>query len=114
MARVSAPVTGRALELHANEGQAVKRGQSLAPIYSADLSSAQSAFLKALTQRQAAERAVFRAKALLDAGVIGEAELQRSMLDEYYKDEGRNDAWTIEIPKGGFMPRFTAMEPPEK
>lgn len=77
MARVSAPVTGRIVEMEVFEGQRVRRGQALATIYSTDLSVSQSAFLKASSQRQLAERAVGRARQLLEAGVIGEAELQR-------------------------------------
>jgi cobalt-zinc-cadmium efflux system membrane fusion protein len=77
MARVSAPVTGRIVELHVIEGQMVKRGQTLATIYSTELAAAQSSLLKALSQRQLAERAVSRAEQLNKAGVIGEAELQR-------------------------------------
>ncbi len=77
IARVSAPVTGRILDIKVVEGQHVKRGEILATIYSTDLSSAQSEFLKAQSQRQVAERAVGRAKQLLEAGVIGSAELQR-------------------------------------
>jgi cobalt-zinc-cadmium efflux system membrane fusion protein len=77
MARVSAPVTGRILELKAIEGQHVSKGDVLATIYSTELSSAQSDYLKAHSQRQMAERAVARAKQLLDADVIGSAELQR-------------------------------------
>ncbi|MEO8129185.1 MAG: efflux RND transporter periplasmic adaptor subunit [Bryobacteraceae bacterium] len=77
MARVSSPVTGRIVELEVLEGEHVKRGQVLATVYSVELSSSQSAFLKAWSQRQLAERAVARARQLLAAGVIGEAELQR-------------------------------------
>ncbi len=77
MARVSAPVTGRILELKVIEGQHVSKGEVLARIYSTELSSTQSDFLKAHSERQVAERAVGRAKQLLDAGVIGSAELQR-------------------------------------
>lgn len=77
MARVSAPVTGRIVELKAIEGQPVRRGEVLATIYSTELSSAQSGLLKAHSQRQLADRAVARARQLLSAGVIGEAELQR-------------------------------------
>lgn len=77
MARVSAPLTGRIVELEVLEGQVVKRGQVLATMYSTDLSSAQSDFLKAVSQHRLAERAVSRARQLLDAGVIGSAELQR-------------------------------------
>jgi cobalt-zinc-cadmium efflux system membrane fusion protein len=77
MARVSAPVTGRIVELNAVEGQRVRRGEALATIYSTELSAAQSVYLKAHSQRQAAERAVTRAQQLLQADVIGTAELQR-------------------------------------
>jgi cobalt-zinc-cadmium efflux system membrane fusion protein len=77
MARVSAPVTGRILEMKVIEGQHVRKGEILATIYSTELSSAQSEFLKASSQRQVAERAVARARQLLAADVIGSAELQR-------------------------------------
>ena len=77
LARVSSPVTGRIIELEAVEGQNVKRGDVIATIRSKELSDAQSDFLKALSQRRLAERAVERAKRLLQADVIGEAELQR-------------------------------------
>jgi cobalt-zinc-cadmium efflux system membrane fusion protein len=77
MARVSAPVTGRIMDLDVIEGQVVTRGQVLATIHSTDLSAVESTFLKADSQYQLADRAVARARQLLDAGVIGEAELQR-------------------------------------
>jgi cobalt-zinc-cadmium efflux system membrane fusion protein len=77
LARVSAPVTGRIVELEAVEGQTVRRGDLIALIRSKELSDAQSDFLKAQSQRRLAERAVERAKHLLQADVIGEAELQR-------------------------------------
>lgn len=77
MARVNSPVTGRIVELEIFEGQTVKRGQPLATIRSTELSDVQFGFLKAYSQHQLAERATARAKLLLEAGVIGEAELQR-------------------------------------
>lgn len=77
IARVSAPVTGRITELSVVEGQTVSRGDIVARIHSTQLSEAQSDFLKAISQRRLAERAVDRAKRLLEADVIGEAELQR-------------------------------------
>jgi len=77
ISRITAPVSGRIVELEVVEGQRVKRGEVLATIHSTDLSSAQSTFLKACSHRQLAERAVSRAKQLLEAGVIGEAELHR-------------------------------------
>lgn len=77
IARISAPLTGRITEMIATEGQAVRRGQVLATIRSNELSDAQFAYLKAVSQRQLADRAVARAKQLISAGVIGEAEIQR-------------------------------------
>jgi cobalt-zinc-cadmium efflux system membrane fusion protein len=83
LATVSAPVTGRILEVKAVDGQNVKRGEVLATIYSPELPELQSNFLKAQLQRQGADRAVARAKQLLDAGVIGSAELQRRESESY-------------------------------
>ncbi|QOY86238.1 efflux RND transporter periplasmic adaptor subunit [Paludibaculum fermentans] len=77
IARVNSPVSGRIVDLEVVEGQTVKRGQVVAVIRSTELTSAQTEFLKAHSQRRLAEKAVDRAKRLLDAGVIGEAELQR-------------------------------------
>lgn len=75
--RVSAPVGGRVSELMAQVGETVKKGQVLATLRSPELSEAQSQLLKALTQQQSGQRAVERARQLLEAGVIGAAELQR-------------------------------------
>ena len=77
LARVGSPVTGRLTDLDAIVGQVVRRGQVLATINSTELSNAQLGFLKAYSQRQLAERAAARALQLLDADVIGTAELQR-------------------------------------
>ncbi|MFM9972551.1 MAG: efflux RND transporter periplasmic adaptor subunit [Burkholderiales bacterium] len=77
LARVGSPVSGRITDLAAAVGQEVKRGQILATINSTELSTAQLAYLKALSQRGLAARAATRAQLLLDADVIGSAELQR-------------------------------------
>lgn len=77
LARVSSPVTGRVAELEVIVGQKVKRGELIAVIRSAELANAQSAYLRADSQRQLAQRAVERAKLLLGAFVIGVAEVQR-------------------------------------
>jgi membrane fusion protein, heavy metal efflux system len=82
-AHVSAPITGRILELDAFPGKYVRQGEALATIHGSELSSAQSAFLKASSQRMVAERAVVRAKHLTEAGVIGSAELQRREAELY-------------------------------
>ncbi|MCX7604632.1 MAG: efflux RND transporter periplasmic adaptor subunit, partial [Bryobacteraceae bacterium] len=75
--RIGSPVLGRVTEVRVEEGQDVQEGQLLAVLYSTGLNEAQLDFLKALSQRMVAERAVARAKTLLAADVIGAAELQR-------------------------------------
>ena len=75
--RVGASIMGRISELRVREGQEVRRGQLLALVHSTGLSDAQLAFLKAVSQRQVAQRAVERAQVLLKADVIGSAELYR-------------------------------------
>ncbi|MDX2268485.1 MAG: efflux RND transporter periplasmic adaptor subunit [Bryobacter sp.] len=77
MARVSAPVAGRITELNIVEGQNIKSGDVIALITSTQLSEAQANFLRAQLNRRQAERAVDRAKRLLEADVIGSAELLR-------------------------------------
>lgn len=77
VARVGSPVMGRIIELDVLEGQQVTAGQLLAVVNSTGLSAAQLAYMKALSQEQLAQRAVARAQQLLDAGVIGSAELRR-------------------------------------
>lgn len=77
LARVGAPVAGRIVELSAREGDRVRRGQVLAVLNSAELSTAQLALLKAISQRGLAARAVARAQQLYEDDVIGAAELQR-------------------------------------
>ncbi|MBL8236064.1 MAG: efflux RND transporter periplasmic adaptor subunit [Bryobacterales bacterium] len=75
--RVGSPVMGRIATLGAREGEEVKKGQLLATLSSTGLSEAQLTLLKATSQRQLAQRAVDRARTLLEAGVIGAAEVQR-------------------------------------
>lgn len=75
--RIGATVTGRISELQAMLGQQVKIGQTLAVLNSTELGAAQLAYMKARAQAQLNQRSVDRARQLLDADVIGSAELQR-------------------------------------
>lgn len=77
LARIGATVTGRVTSIQAILGQEVKKGDVLAQINSAELSSAQLAYLKARAQHELHRRNVERAKSLFEADVIGAAELQR-------------------------------------
>ncbi|MDZ7655311.1 MAG: efflux RND transporter periplasmic adaptor subunit [Sulfurimicrobium sp.] len=77
VARIGATVTGRVTQIHATLGQRVKRGEQLATLHSTELSAAQLAYLKALSQTELQRRAVERAKLLFASDVIGAAELQK-------------------------------------
>ncbi len=75
--RVGANVTGRIVEVTAKLGDNVDAGTTLASISSPELTKAQLAYLRAHSLTVLNERAAKRARLLLDADVIGTAELQR-------------------------------------
>jgi membrane fusion protein, heavy metal efflux system len=75
--RIGAAVTGRVTEVLAEVGDNVRTGQTLARIASPELTTAQLNFLRANSAASLAERAVERARQLIQADVIGSAELQR-------------------------------------
>ncbi len=75
--RIGASVTGRVTEVLAEVGARVQAGQVLARITSPELTNAQLTYLRAHSGTAQAERAVERARLLIQADVIGTAELQR-------------------------------------
>jgi cobalt-zinc-cadmium efflux system membrane fusion protein len=75
--RIGASVTGRVTEVLAEVGDRVRPGQALARVASPELTSAQLAYLRAHASAELAGRAVERARQLIQADVIGSAELQR-------------------------------------
>lgn len=77
IARVGSPVAGRILKLLVFEGQYVRTGTVLAMLHSTDLSDTQFALVKASTQESLAAAAEKRAEQLVNADVIGRAELER-------------------------------------
>lgn len=77
IARVGSAVSGRILDLRVFEGQTVKAGTVLAMLHSTDLSDTQLALIKASSQRGLAAASVKRAEQLVEADVIGRAELER-------------------------------------
>lgn len=77
IARVGSPVSGRILNLLAFEGQKVRAGTVLAMLHSTDLSDTQRTLIKAASQRGLAEASEKRAEQLVEADVIGRAELER-------------------------------------
>jgi cobalt-zinc-cadmium efflux system membrane fusion protein len=77
IARVGSPVSGRILDLRVFEGQRVQAGTILAMLHSTDLSDTQLALIKASSQQGLAAASVKRAEQLVEADVIGRAELER-------------------------------------
>jgi len=77
VSRIGAAVTGRAMEVFVDIGDSVRAGQPLARVASPELTQAQLAVLRANAASSLASRAVERARQLLQADVIGSAELQR-------------------------------------
>ena len=77
LARIGSTVTGRVIDLQAVPGQAVRVGQTLATLNSAELSTAQLAYLKAAAQARLLATAAERARQLYTADVVSQAELQR-------------------------------------
>jgi len=96
LARVGTPVAGRITDLAAREGDEVRRGQVLATLNSTELSAAQLGLVKALSQRGLAARAAARAQQLLDADVIGAAELQRRQA-ELSQSEAEVNALRVQL-----------------
>jgi cobalt-zinc-cadmium efflux system membrane fusion protein len=77
IARVGSPVEGRILRLIGFEGENVRAGSVLATLHSTDLSEAQLSLVKAHSQQILAEAGEKRAVRLVEADVIGRAELER-------------------------------------
>lgn len=77
VARIGATVTGRVTQVLAELGDVVRPGQVLARVSSPELTTAQLGYLRAQSNLAQAERAVERARQLIQADVIGSAELQR-------------------------------------
>jgi cobalt-zinc-cadmium efflux system membrane fusion protein len=77
VSRIGATVTGRVTKVLAELGDVVRPGQVLAQVSSPELTTAQLAFLRAQSNQALAERAVDRARQLIQADVIGSAELLR-------------------------------------
>jgi membrane fusion protein, heavy metal efflux system len=77
VSRVGSAVVGRISSVNVELGDAIKPGQTLARLTSAELTSAQLAFLRANSNLTQAERAVERARQMIQAEVISSAELQK-------------------------------------
>lgn len=77
VSRVGSPVAGRILRILVFEGQTVRAGTTLATLHSTSLSDTQVSLIKAFSDQTLAEAATKRAEQLVEADVIGRAELER-------------------------------------
>jgi len=75
--RIGASVTGRVTHVLAEVGDRVRTGQTLARVSSPELTTMQLNYLRAYSTAAQAQRALERAQQLIQADVIGTAELQR-------------------------------------
>lgn len=83
VARIGSSVTGRITDAPGSLGLDVRAGQTLATLDSAELAAAQRNFLKAGLDLELVQRAVERARLLVNADVIGSAELQRRENEQF-------------------------------
>lgn len=81
LAHLSPRVSGRIVAVYANLGDRVKPGDRLLLLDSPALGEAQLEYRKRRTSVRVAEKALERAKALLDGGAIGTGEYQRREAD---------------------------------
>ncbi|WP_334108786.1 efflux RND transporter periplasmic adaptor subunit [Methylobacillus sp.] len=91
VARIGASVTGRITDIKAVLGQDVRQGEVLATLNSTELAQNQLLYIKAAQQIALQTKAVERARLLLEADVIGAAELQRR---EAELDAAKADLYT--------------------
>jgi len=79
--RISSPVLGRAIKIHAQLGDRVKVGQPLLTIDSPDMGSAVADYRKASADLDLKRKALERSKVLLDGGVVAHKELESAQAD---------------------------------
>ena len=79
--RISSPIAGRLVELLAQPGNAVKRGQPLARVDSPDFALAVSDAEKARADEQRKEAALRRSRAMFDAGLLAKRDLESAEAD---------------------------------
>lgn len=79
--RISSPIAGRVLTLHAEVGDSVKAGQVLAELDSPDLGTAEADWQKARADELRKQRALERAKILFDGQVLARKDLESAQAD---------------------------------
>lgn len=86
--RISSPIAGRVLALHAEVGDSVKAGQALAELDSPDLGTAEADWQKARADELRKQRAFERAKTLFDGQVLARKDFEGAQADA---DQARSE-----------------------
>ena len=86
--RITSPIAGRVLALHAEVGDAVRAGQALAELDSPDLGTAEADWQKARADELRKQRAFERAKTLFDGQVLARKDLESAQADA---DQARSE-----------------------
>ena len=79
--RISSPIAGRVIALHAEVGDFVKAGQALAELDSPDLATAESDWQKARADEARKQRAYERAQILFDGQVLARKDFENAQAD---------------------------------
>ena len=79
--RISSPVAGRVLAIHAEVGDSVKAGQALAELDSPELGTAEADWQKARADELRKQRAFERAKTLFDGQVLARKDFEGAQAD---------------------------------
>ncbi|MBC7415157.1 MAG: efflux RND transporter periplasmic adaptor subunit [Herminiimonas sp.] len=86
--RISSPIAGRVLALHAEVGDSVKTGQALAELDSPELGTAEADWQKARADELRKQRALDRAETLFDGQVLARKDLEGAQADA---DQARSE-----------------------
>ena len=86
--RISSPIAGRVLALHAEVGDSVRAGQALAELDSPDLGTAEADWQKARADELRKQRAFERAKTLFDGEVLARKDFEGAQADA---DQARSE-----------------------
>src|SRR6202035_1919557 len=103
--------TGRVVEIHARLGDAVKKGQLLLRVQSADMSAAFSDYRKAVADEQLARTQLERSKLLYDKGAVSLNDLQIAQdTDDKAKTDVENTGAKIHVLGGNLAHADTVVD----
>jgi cobalt-zinc-cadmium efflux system membrane fusion protein len=95
LVRITAPVTGRVVEVLARPGEGAEPGRRLLAIDSSDLGAAKSDYAKAVSDAERAEHAIDLARDLFEAKALAQKEV-RAAENEYRKAVAERERDAVE------------------